>query len=102
MKELQDIISSIISVNILPLCLSYYMTYKLAKITKIIDNKKSSEQKMNILIIQSLGAQSTVAKAMCEALKTGKVNGNIDEAIDALNQIDKEINNYIVDRATQK
>ena len=55
-----------------------------------------------MIILRSVSALCVTSKAMCEALKNGKINGNIDNSLEKLEEINKEINEFLMEKATRE
>ena len=87
--------------RILPSILAFFLQRQLNKISSSLDEKKRDEKNFNIIIIKSLLALGQNNKAMFEAIKTGRTNGNLDEAMVYYDKIKEELNNYMIDKASR-
>ena len=75
---------------------------KITHVSKSLEDKKIDEKRFNIIIIKSLMRLGENDKAMFEALKTGRTNGNLDKAMMQYDEIEKELNAYLIDKASRE
>lgn len=101
-EEIGAFIGSIIINSAIPLIFTFYLNYLLKKTSRLADVKKVDEQKKNQILLRSISALCNTSKAICEAMKNGKINGNIDNSLERLEQIDKEINEFLMEKATRE
>ena len=101
-EEIGAILGSILINSAIPLIFTFYLNYLLKKTTRLADVKKVDEQKKNQILLRSISALCDTTKAMCEAMKNGKINGNIDSSLERLEEINKEINDFLMEKATRE
>ena len=101
-EEIGAILGSILINSAIPLIFTFYLNYLLKKTTRLADVKKVDEQKKNQILLRSISALCDTSKAMCEAMKNGKINGNIDSSLERLEEINKEINDFLMYKATRE
>lgn len=101
-EELGSLIGTILINSVIPIVFSFYINRLLKKTSRLADTKKEDEQKKNIMILRSIAALCFTSKAMCEAMKDGKINGNIDSSLEKLEELNEEINNYLMEKATRE
>lgn len=101
-EELGSLIGTVLINSVIPIVFSFYINRLLKKTSRLADTKKEDEQKKNIMILRSIAALCCTSKAMCEAMKDGKINGNIDSSLEKLEELNEEINNYLMEKATRE
>jgi hypothetical protein len=88
--------------SLFPGILMFIIQKKITHVSKSLEDKKIDEKRFNIIIIKSLMRLGENDKAMFEALKTGRTNGNLDKAMMQYDEIEKELNAYLIDKASRE
>lgn len=101
-ESIANLIGTIIVNSIIPLIFTFYANAMLKKTSKIASMKKEDEQKKNMILLRSVAALCVTSKAMCEAMKNGKINGNIDNSLEKLEELSEEINTFLMEKATRE
>ena len=98
---MEYVIGALILGSIMPTVINYFTNRTLKSLSNKMEEKKKSEQDFNILIIESIQALAENDKAIFEALKTGKANGNLQRAMDNLDKINTKLNRFLMTQATK-
>ncbi len=61
------------------------------------DERDNSKRKENVLIMKSIHAVGKLTKANSIAVRDGKVNGEMHEAMDEYDKADSEMYNYLLE-----
>lgn len=88
--------------SLVPGILMFIIQKKLTNVSKSLEDKKADEKRFNVIIIKSLMCLGENNKAMFEALKSGRTNGNLDKAMRQYDEIEKELNAYLIDKASRE
>ena len=88
--------------SLVPGILMFIIQKKLTNVSKSLEDKKTDEKRFNVIIIKSLICLGENNKAMFEALKSGRTNGNLDKAMRQYDEIEKELNAYLIDKASRE
>lgn len=88
--------------SLIPGILMFIIQKKLTNVSKSLEDKKIDEKRFNVIIIKSLICLGENNKAMFEALKSGRTNGNLDKAMRQYDEIEKELNAYLIDKASRE
>lgn len=98
---MQDWAYGLLFGSIVPGVIMFIIQKKLSNVSSLLEDKKKDEQNFNIIIIQSLLALGENNKAMFEALKTGRTNGNLDKAMVSYEKVEEKLNNYLIEKASR-
>ena len=88
--------------SLVPGILMFIIQKKLTNVSKSLEDKKTDEKRFNVIIIKSLICLGENNKAMFEALKSGRTNGNLDKAMRQYDEIEKELNAYLIYKASRE
>ena len=88
--------------SLIPGILMFIIQKKLTNVSESLEDKKADEKRFNVIIIKSLICLGENNKAMFEALKSGRTNGNLDKAMRQYDEIEKELNAYLIDKASRE
>ena len=88
--------------SLVPGILMFIIQKKITNVSKSLEDKKTDEKRFNVIIIKSLICLGENNKAMFEALKSGRTNGNLDKAMRQYDEIEKELNAYLIDKASRE
>lgn len=72
---------------------------------KFVDNeneRKKREELFNFIIIEALRATIASNKALFDAFKTGRTNGNLDAAMLKSDAAEKKIEEFLITQASKK
>lgn len=98
---MQTWINGLILGSIIPGIVMFFIQRQLTKMSKSLEDKKADEHIFNVIIIKSLLALGENDKAMFEALKSGRTNGNLDRAINNYSQIEKMLDDFLIEKASR-
>lgn len=101
-NDIGAFLGTIIINSVIPVVFAFYLNHLLKKSTMMVETKKEDEKRQSFITLRSIAALCETSKAMCEALKSGKINGNIDNSLKKLNEISDEINEYVMEKATRE
>lgn len=101
-EQILSAAASILANSVIPIVFTFYINTMLKKTVAVADSRKADEQKKNMILIQSIGALCHTTKALCEAMKNGKINGNIDSSLEKLEELNDKINDFLVEKATRE
>lgn len=102
MEEVTSGIVGLFLGSLVPGILMFIIQKKLTNVSKSLEDKKADEKRFNVIIIKSLMCLGENNKAMFEALKSGRTNGNLDKAMRQYDEIEKELNAYLIDKASRE
>ena len=104
MKKMEQMTNTIISLffgSLIPGLLMLIIQKKIGSVSQILEEKKEDEKTFNTIIIQSLLSLGKNDKAMFEALKTGRTNGNLDQAMQKYDEVEQKLNTYLIEKASR-
>lgn len=87
--------------SIIPTIIMYFVQLRLKKMTQTLEEKRIDEKNFHIIMIESVLALGENNKAVFEALKSGRTNGNLDKAIANYTRIEDKLNNYLIEKASR-
>lgn len=102
MEQITSWLTGLFLGSLIPGILMFIIQKKLTGVSKSLEDKKADEQRFNVITIKSLMSLGTNNKAIFEALKSGRTNGNLDKAMRQYDDIEKELNAYLIDKASRE
>lgn len=93
---------ALITGTVIPGIVAFIVQHYMKKFVDSEAERKKKEEDFTLIVIESLKALTVSNKALFEAFKTGRTNGNLDKAMLNADRVERKLEEFLINQASKK